>query len=121
MLALRWVLGLLLGGIGGGFLLLMVVGSGFRKSFGASEISPMLQLLPIAAMVVLFAGLIAPSNRLLLHIGAASAVAVMGYCVWAIIYESATVLWLVLVYLVMWLYFYWRSVNPGGVIPLATP
>jgi len=112
LIALRWALGLILAGIGGGFFVLTMVASGFRKSFGASEINPLLQILPIAAMLVLLAGLIAPSNRILLHIGAVCAVAIMGYCVWVMLYESAQVVWVGLIYMAGWLYFYWRSAYP---------
>lgn len=70
MVALRWVMGLILVGMGTGFFILTMVSNGFRKSFGASEINPLLLILPIAAMLILLAGLIAPSNRVLLHVGA---------------------------------------------------
>lgn len=105
------MLGLVLAALGGGFFFLTMVASGFRKSFGASTINPLIQVLPIAAMLVLLAGLIAPSNRMLLHVGAACAVALIGFCVWQMISESAIVVWIGVFYLVVWLYFYWRTVS----------
>ncbi|MEP6835302.1 MAG: hypothetical protein ABJB74_18095 [Gemmatimonas sp.] len=111
MIALRWVLGLLLGGMGGGFFVLTLVANGFRKSFGASEINPLLRVIPLAGMLVLLAGLVAPSNRPLLHVGAACAVAMMGYCLWTMVTESADVVWIGLIYGAVWLYFYWRTIS----------
>ncbi len=111
VIALRWTLGLIIVVLGGGFFVLTTVASGFRKSFGASELNPLLQIVPIAAMLVLLAGVIAPSNRILLHVGAVCAVAMMGYCIWTMIFESAEVVWLGLIYMAVWLYFYWRSIG----------
>ena len=111
MLAFRWLLGLLLVGLGGAFTVLSIVASGFRKSFGASPNSPLLTVLPLAAMLLLLAGLMAPGNRLLLHAGAIAAVALIAFCVWMMIAESAVVVWFGVMYLAGWLYFYWRSVR----------
>ena len=112
MIALRWVLGLVLVGLGSGFFILAMVANGFRKSFGASELNPLIPILPVAAMLVMLAGLIAPSNRMLMHVGAACAVGLIGFCVWQIVTDYGAVLWFALAYLAVWLYFYWHTVHP---------
>lgn len=112
MIALRWVLGLILAVLTGGFIVLTIVASGFRKSFGASEINPLIQLLPIVAMLVLLVGLIAPANRTLMHVGAVCAIALIGFCVWLVVTDYSSVLWFALIYLAVWLHFYWRAVHP---------
>jgi hypothetical protein len=56
--------------------------------------------------------LIAPSNRLLLNVAAVSAVGLIGLCIWQLIADSATVMWWAIAYLLLWLYFYWRTVTP---------
>lgn len=83
-------MGLIPTGLGSGFLILTMVTNGFRKSFGASEMTPLVQILPIAAMAILLAGLIPLSSRLLLHIGAAAALGLIGFCVWNMTFEAAT-------------------------------
>ena len=107
-------MGLVLGGLGTGFFILTMVANGFRKSFGSSELNPVWRILPIAAMLVLLAGLIVPANRILLHIGAVCAVAIIGYCIWVMVYESGEVVWLALIYMLLWLYFYWRTVSAAS-------
>lgn len=106
MLALRWCLGVVAGLLGGGFLTLFFVSNGFRRSFGASENSPLLAILPLAALGLLVAGVIAPGSRLLLHVAALTALGLLGFCVWQLIKEAATVMWLALFYLTAWLVFY---------------
>jgi hypothetical protein len=112
MLAYRWILGLILGGLGGAFIVLSIVASGFRKSFGASPKSPLITVLPLAAMLLLLIGLIVPGNRTWLHAGAIAAVGLIAFCIWLMITEPAPeILWGVL-YLVAWLYFYWQTGAP---------
>lgn len=113
MTVLRWALGLLLGALGAGFLVLITVANGFRKSFGSSPISPLLVALPFAAAAVLLAALIAPTNRQLLNVAAVLALGLIGLCIWQLIAESATVMFWAIAYLLLWLYFYWRTVNPA--------
>lgn len=89
-----------------------MVANGFRKSFGSSAINPALVALPFLAAAVLLAALIAPSNRLLLNVAAVSAVGLIGLCIWQLIADSATVMWWAIAYLLLWLYFYWRTATP---------
>jgi len=105
--ALRWILGGLIVLLGGGFIVLNLVAGGFRKSFGASEVNPLITLLPLVAMALLLAGLIFPASKPLLHAGAVAAVALIVFCVWQFIAESATVVWFAIAYLLVWLAFYW--------------
>ena len=113
MNTLRWILGVVLALLGGGYLALLVLSHALRKSFGASEHNPIIALLPGVAAAFLFAALIWPENRLLLHLGAAAALALISACVWQIVSESAAVLWFGILYLVAWFVFYglagWRS------------
>jgi hypothetical protein len=109
MSTLRWILGGLALFFGGGFLVLCIVASGFRKSFGASELNPLLVVLPLAALAILLAGLLFPSSKPLLHTGALAAVGLIGFCVWQMIVDFATVLIFGIAYLVAWLAFYWMA------------
>ena len=111
MIALRWILGLVLAGLGGGFIVLSIVASGFRKSFGASPVNPLTTILPVVAMIVLLAGLVWPANRTLMHTGAVAALALIALCVYLMISESAVVVWFGVFYLVGWLWFYWKTVR----------
>ena len=111
MLAFRWLLGLIILGLGGSFVVLGIVATGFRKSFGASPINPLTTAVPMAAMLVLLAGLIWPANRALLHTGAVSAAGLLAFCVYMMITESAVSMWFGVFYLMGWLYFYWQSVS----------
>jgi hypothetical protein len=106
MNTLRWALGIVLALLGGGYLALLVFSNGFRRSFGASGNSILFVILPLAAMAMLFAPLVLPTNRTLLHLGAIAAVAMIGLCLWQIISDSAIVLWFAILYLVLWLWFY---------------
>ncbi len=106
MNTLRWTLGVISVLFGGGFFALFVVSNGIRRSFGASENNPLLVILPLAAGGLLFAALVWPSNKTLLHVGAVAAVALVAFCVWQIVTESATVLWCALLYLALWFVFY---------------
>jgi hypothetical protein len=106
MNALRWILGIISVLFGGGLLTLFVVSNGFRRSFGASENNPLLAILPLVAVGLLCTALIWPANKILLHVGAFAAVALVVFCVWQMVTESATVLWFALVYLALWFVFY---------------
>ncbi|MBC8086705.1 MAG: hypothetical protein H7Z40_05530 [Phycisphaerae bacterium] len=112
MLAYRWLLGIVLAGLGGSFIVLSIVASGFRKSFGASPMNPLVSVLPVVAMLVLLGGLIAPGNRPLRHGGAIAAVGLIGFCGWLMITEPAPSIIFGFLHLAAWLYFYWRTGAP---------
>lgn len=107
---LRWILGVISVLFGGGFFALFVASNGFRRSFGASENNPLVAILPLVAVAFLFAALIWAQNKMLLHLGAAMAVALVVFCVWQIVTEAATVLWFALLYLALWFVFYGSKV-----------
>jgi hypothetical protein len=106
MIALRAVLGTLLLCGGGGFAILAMVAGDFRKSFGASPVSPLIAVAPLVAMAVLLAALIMPAHRPLLHAGAIAAIVLVGFALWQLLSESATVMWFALLYLTAWFCFY---------------
>jgi hypothetical protein len=109
MTALRWTLGIILTLAGGGFMLLSVIAGNFRKSFGASDVNPLITILPVVGMALLLAALIFPAKRVLVHTAAAAAIGMIVLCVWQLISEAATFLWISLLYLVAWLVFYWHA------------
>lgn len=115
MQALRWTLCCITALFGGGFLTLVMFANGFRKSFGASANGLLVTVLPVVALACMFAALLWPGNRPLLHIGAAAAAGLLGVCVWQMITESATILWLVIIYLAAWFVFYnWAGWQGGA-------
>ncbi len=122
MMAARWLLGSLLVLFGGGFVVLSPVAGGFRRSFGASELNPLITILPLVALGLLLAALIVPGNRGRLHAGARAAVLLIGFCLWQIIRESATICFLVMVYLTAWLGFHGVSLAASkATAPQLTP
>ena len=114
MHTLRWILGLILVLLGGGFFTLLVFSNGLRKSFGASENNPLVATLALVAAALLLSAIVWPENRLLLHAGAVAAVGLIGLCVWQLVSESATVLWFGIFYLLAWLAFYWGAAWRSG-------
>jgi hypothetical protein len=111
MLALRWILGGVVVFVGAGFLILCVVASGFRKSFGASELAPLLIGLPLIAMAILLAGVLFPHVRPILHAAAISAVGLIGFCIWLVFTDFSIVQLFGIAYLVAWLVFYWITIS----------
>lgn len=109
MNALRWTLGLNTAFFGGGYLFLFLVSNGFRRSFGASEDNPLLMILPLAATALLLGSVLFPAQKALLHIAAVTAVALVAFCIGALIKESATVMWFALLYFAAWFIFYWLT------------
>jgi hypothetical protein len=109
MIALRWILGLSIACLAGGYLLLFFVSNSFRASFHASKNHPLLAILPLAAATLLLAGVLFPASRALLHAGACAAVGIAALCVWFMVRESAVVVWWGIAYAAAWLFFYWRS------------
>lgn len=113
MNALRWILGLVTSGAGLGWILLSVVGGGFRKSLGASEIPLLVVGAPLGVAGVLLAGLLFPGYRGLLHAGAGVSVVILGIC----LLNPAGLGGFGILYFGLWLTFYylaaWRSVPAG--------
>ncbi len=109
MNALRWFLISVAAFAGGSFLLLAMIGGGFRRSFGASDTNPLIVVLPLMGIALLLAGLLFPHVRGLLHAGAVAAVILIGLSVWQIIADDAAVLWFAIAYAGAWLLFYWNA------------
>jgi hypothetical protein len=110
MNALRWTLGLTTAFLGGGYPFLFLVSNGFRRSFGASANNPLLAILPSTAMMLLLGSIMFPGQKILLHITAVVAVALVGFCIWTLIKEAATtVMWFALFYVAAWFTFYWLA------------
>lgn len=112
MLAFRWILGLCAVGLGGGFVFLVLVGNAMRRSFGASPKGPYVPTLPVLAILLLLAGLIAPQCRPLLHTAAVAAACLCAFCLWQIVADAAVVLWYGVAYLALWFVFYAQSLLP---------
>lgn len=111
MLTLRILLGAILVFFCGGYFVLATVARGFRQSFGASPLSILVVILPIAGMVLLIAALIFSAERMLLHVAAGAAVGLVGFCIWQIVSEGAGVLVLALIVLAAWFYYYWAAIH----------
>lgn len=111
MYALRWFLGITLAVLGTGVGLLVVFADAFRRSFGASENNPVPLVMLLFAGMLLFAALVFPGNRLLLHSAAVAALGLAAGCVWQIVAESAIVLWPALGWLGLWFAFYAKALR----------
>ena len=111
MLALRFILGISIAFLIGGWVVLSIVSNGFRTSFGASRNNPLLTLVPVAAGLLLLLGLVFPVSRPLLHAGAVAALVIAALCVWFMITEAAVVVWWGIAWVAAWLWFYWRSLD----------
>lgn len=113
----RWVLGSITLLFGSGFVLLMIIGNGFRKSFGASENS-LLSFLPAAlAFILLFASIVCPTHRPLLHTAAIAAVGLVAYCFWLIVKEGDAPVSLALIYFTAWFSYYWLAAWRNPTLP----
>jgi beta-lactamase regulating signal transducer with metallopeptidase domain len=108
---LRWTLLIAALLAGGGYTVLVFVGSQFRRSFGASPAGALWTLVPVIGAAVLAAALMFPSSKTLLHVAAGVAVLLIGLCIWQMVAESATVLLFAVIYLVAWLAYYWMALS----------
>lgn len=105
MITLRWILGLSTGGVLFGTIVLTMVASGFRKSFGASPTNPLIVALPYLALAILFAGILLPGQRWLLHLGGLTAATVLITCV----VRMSDISLVGILYSVLWLLYYWLA------------
>jgi hypothetical protein len=109
MNALRWILGSITVLFGSGFVFLMIVGNAFRKSFGASETSPLVIFLPLIGFALLFGAILFPGSKALLHTAAVAALGLAGFCLWIIFKESDPSMWFAMAYLVAWFNYHWLA------------
>lgn len=105
MIALRWILGLSTGGVLFGTIVLTMVASGFRKSFGASPTNPLIVALPYLALAIMLGGILLPGQRWLLHIGALTAATVLISCV----VRMSDISLVGILYATLWLVYYWLA------------
>ena len=89
--------------------MLALLGNAFRKSLGASEHGPLFIILPVVGVVLLLAGILFPTNKPLLHLGAVAAAGLVAFCLWQIFSEGEAPLWFAVVYLAMWFVYYWLA------------
>lgn len=113
MSLLRWTLGLIGLVFGVGFVTLAVLGSAFRKSFGASGHSALFIGLPTLGVALLLAAILFPTHKPLLHIAALTALGLAALCLWQIVGEGATPLWFAIGYLGVWFVYYWLAAWRG--------
>jgi hypothetical protein len=113
MNALRWFLASITALVTIGFVVLLVVADGFRRSFGASENGPLIVVLPLTVMLLLLASLLLPGQRVLLHVAAAVALVLVGCSVW-VLGESAFVGSMGLLYSGLWWAWYWHAAWQQG-------
>ena len=109
MTGLRWTLGLVTAIVTAGLLALISVGSSFRRSFGASDNSP---LIPFGAVLVaglILASLAWPDRRPLLHVVAALMLA-MGIGCAFLARVAPVVATLAFLFAAGWFLFYYRAV-----------
>jgi hypothetical protein len=109
MTGLRWTLGVLAGIAGALVLAVIVVGGGFRSSFGASDTNPLVSIAPMAGIGLVLASVVWPQSRGLMHAAAVVIVALLGLAVYLARREPATATCLGL-YAAAWLWYYWRAV-----------
>lgn len=110
MNALRWVLLLGTALVAVGFVALLVLADGFRRSFGASENGPWILALPLTAMFIFATSLAFPGQRALLHMAALLALALAVGSVW-ILHESGFIGTLGILYAGSWLAWFWSIVG----------
>ncbi|HMN94920.1 MAG TPA: hypothetical protein PKC43_00720 [Phycisphaerales bacterium] len=113
MLILRVILGTVALLFGGGFVVLALLGSAFRQSFGASGHGPLFIGLPAIGVAILFAAILFPGSRPLLHVAAVTALALAAFCLWQILAKGEAPLWIAVAYLAAWLLYYWLAAWRG--------
>ena len=109
MNALRWTIGLTTALILAAWVALSVVGDNFRRSFGASEGSPLPLIVGVASASLVLASVVWPERRMLLHI---VAVVMLALCVGCAFLARQTmfVASLGFIYAALWFTFYYRVV-----------
>jgi hypothetical protein len=109
MTTLRWTLGLVVAIASTGYFALVVIGGGFRRSFGASDKSGIQVIVGIVVTGLVLASLVWPEKRLLLHI---VAVLMVALCIGCAFLARETMFGATVgaLYAVGWLTFYYRTV-----------
>lgn len=113
MNTLRWLLVVGTASAMIGFIALLIVADGFRRSFGASENGPLVAILPLIAMLLFLGALLWPEQRALRHAAAVMALILVGLSIW-VFRESVFVGSLGLIYSGLWGLWYWQEVWQAG-------
>jgi hypothetical protein len=96
-----------------GWVALVVVASAFRGSFGASETSPVVIMLPPAVLALAFLSVVLPGQRWLLHATAVVlALCALG-CLW-LLRTAPFVAVAGLAYMAAWFSYYWQALHGAG-------
>ena len=109
MNSLRWTIGIITTLATVGWVALVVAGSGFRRSFGASENSPLMSLAAAVAGMLIVSSVIWPERRLLLHVTAVVMLGLAGACIY-LARETMFVATIGLAYVAMWFAYYYRTI-----------
>ena len=109
MTALRWIVGLVTTLAALGTAALVIIGGGFRRSFGASDNSATLVALTVVLAGLIIASVVWPERRVLMHI---VAVLMIGLCIACVFLARQTVFVATIgvMYAATWLIFYYRTV-----------
>ncbi len=118
MNTLRWFLVIATALATIGFLALLTLADGFRRSFGASENGPWMALLPLLAAGLFLAALLWPEPRALRHAAAVVVLILTAGSIW-ILRESAFIGSVGLLYSGLWGLWYWQAVwqQASGPVP----
>ena len=109
MIALRWIIGLVTVIVALGAIALNVIGGGFRRSFGASDNSPLVIVVTLIVTGLVIASVVWPERRGLMHI---VAILMVGLCIGCVFLARETVFVATIgaLYAAAWLTLYYRSV-----------
>ena len=113
MNALRWFLAVSTASAMIGFIVLLTLADGFRRSFGASENGPWVAILPLVMALLFLGALVWPEPKALRHVAAITALILAGLSIW-VFRESAFVGSLGLIYSGLWGFWYWQAVWQAG-------
>lgn len=113
MNALRWLMMIGTAAAMIGFVALLALADGFRRSFGASENGPLVAILPLMTGLLFLGALLWPEQRALQHVAAITALILAGLSIW-VLQESGFVGSVGLIYSGLWGLWYWHEVWRTG-------
>lgn len=108
MNTLRWILGSATVLLTLGFWSLLLIGDGFRRSFGASENSGWKVAVAVVIQIALVGSIAFPTHRAMMHASAAVILAVAVSCLW-VLRESAFVGTSSLAFCALWTAYYLKA------------
>jgi len=111
MIVLRWLLGITATLAVAGWLAIAVIGSDFRRSFGASPVGALTAIAPPAVMLLAVVTVLLPAYRGLLHVSAVVFIlAAVGLAF--VLKESLFVGITGLLFIAGWFLYYWHTAWP---------